>query len=73
MAIGMYIHRAKNVRFASTYESNDNSVMLEIETEEGDVEITIYGLPMRVTDRLMVLSDKNTHHIKGDACQEDDS
>jgi hypothetical protein len=60
------LHRGTNVRLATTYVENANSVTLEIESEDGNVEFTIYDLPSSVTDKLHALRDQYTQYIVRD-------
>ena len=64
MSLSIGIHCDGKMRVDRYYPSNANSITLEIGKEK--TEITIYGLPTRVTDMLMgVLADKDTLEYKG--------
>jgi len=54
------IFRATNVRLSHTYKQNANSVTLEFMSDDGTVEVTIYDLPCRVTDKFEALADATT-------------
>jgi hypothetical protein len=47
-------------RLDSTYEDNANSVTLQIASDDGEIEITVYDLPRHVTAKLHALADGQT-------------
>ena len=60
MAMSITFHHCENVRISHTYSQNANSVCLEIHSEDGVMEITMFDLPQEVTDKLKVLHDDDT-------------
>ena len=56
----MMLHYCKYVRVATTFVDNANSVTLEIESDDGDVSLTLFDLPTKFTEAMKSLRDEWT-------------
>jgi hypothetical protein len=64
MSVNLMFHRCTNVRLASTFVRNGNSVQLVITHDGNDTEITLYDLPVELTEKFERFRDKWTHDYK---------
>ena len=61
MTVHIALHGADNIRVLRHYPANNNSITLGI----SGTEITVFGLPAKVTDKLMSsFSDEATDHCE---------
>ena len=60
--IDVAIHQAQDIRLAVRFPENANMVTLEITNDDGQspAEITLFGLPEEVTQKLEALADSDT-------------
>lgn len=65
------VHWCKNVRLATTFKRNDNSLTIAIDVRgavgnEESHTITLFGLPEEITNKFEVFRTENTHDYFGD-------
>ncbi len=46
-------HNCTGVRVVAAFPENSNSITLRIESETGGFDVTLYGLPMETTGRIV--------------------
>ena len=55
------VHYCKAFRVHSSHPNNGNCIQVLIETEEGHLNLSLFGLPTSITERLLhEFSDKRT-------------
>lgn len=52
MSVDITMHYCRSVRFAYHHPDNSNCITLRIEGEKENAEITLFDLPIEVTDRI---------------------
>jgi len=60
------IHRCKSFRVDKHFADNGNSITLQVLSDEGRFDFTLYGLPDEVTTRLVEsFADEKTYYPEG--------
>ena len=53
MSVSITKHRCSGLRIESHYANNSNSIRIEIQSEEGELDILLFDLPVAITERLL--------------------
>ena len=53
MSIDISMHQCDVIRVRTHHPNNGNSVTLQIKGDDGDIRLTLYGLPIAITERLL--------------------
>ena len=53
MSISVSIHRCTGLRIESHYPNNGNSIRLTVKSEDDELDLLLFDLPVAITERLL--------------------